>query len=261
MDGQPIVGPAKDMVLGIYYLTMDPTVEIVTLKDRADEFRTFDALKDPNNRVGIALRSNGYYWALNHDIVNLNLFEDVIEQVEGERPKTKEKAIDRTIRALLEGEVDCMLANAYEMRKLMRQQGLEDRLTISNLHERRLVVDLDEVEYLYNLSLVGLHTPILLGNYYDERGPQDEPEPTTVGRAIFNRILPDDIRFVQETLDKKKLQNLVDLVFRKLGSETMSDVVDKIKDLGFHYATISGTTVAIADLTVPEERADICASG
>ena len=39
-DGAPIVGPSKDMVLGNYYLTMDPTVEIVALRSRADEFRS-----------------------------------------------------------------------------------------------------------------------------------------------------------------------------------------------------------------------------
>jgi DNA-directed RNA polymerase beta' subunit len=53
-DGQPIVGPSKDMVLGIYYLTMDPTVEVVTLKQRADKFRRFaDVLKDPMSKSGL----------------------------------------------------------------------------------------------------------------------------------------------------------------------------------------------------------------
>ena len=68
---------------------------------------------------------------------------------------------------------------------------------------------MDEVEYLYRIGLVHLHTPILLGNVYDTRGPQDEPEICTVGRAIFNRILPDEMRFVQETMGKKGLQQLV----------------------------------------------------
>ena len=43
-DGTPIVGPSKDMVLGNYYLTMDPTVEIVALKSRADDFRSEQTL-------------------------------------------------------------------------------------------------------------------------------------------------------------------------------------------------------------------------
>ena len=256
-DGQPIVAPAKDMVLGIYYLTMDPTVELVTRVDRAESFRTIDTIYNPDVKVAVAFRSNGYYWAQNRNIPGMVLFEDVVEEQETGRKKVVEKAIDHAIRALREGTVDVLLANGYEMRKLMRQRGLEGELELANLHERRHVVDMDEVEYLYNLGLVELHTPILLGNYNDTLPPQDEPEITTVGRAIFNRILPDEIRFVQETLGKKGLQNLVDRCYRRLGSDRTTEIVDAIKDLGFHYATISGTTIAVTDLTIPDERSNI----
>lgn len=256
-DGQPIVAPAKDMVLGIYYLTMDPTVEVVARYDRADQFRNIASIYESDVKIGIASRSNGYYYALNHDIPGLVMFEDVIEVQENGRKKVIESAMDRTMRAVLEGEVDCTLANAYEVKKLIKKRNLEDKLTLSNLTERRLVVDMDEVEYLYNLGMVKLHTPILLQNYNDFDPPQDEPEPTTVGRAIFNRILPDEMRFWQETLGKKGLQTLVALAYQKLGSDRTTDVVDAIKDLGFRYATISGTTIAVTDLTIPDERADI----
>ncbi len=256
-DGQPIVGPAKDMVLGIYYLTMDPTVEIVALKERADEFRSFESLNSPDVKVGIALRTNGYYYAQYRDMPGKIVFEDVIEAKDNERPKVVETALDRTLRALFEGEVDCFIANTVEMRKLMKKRGWADKLEITNLHERQLVVDMDEVEYLYNIGLVGLHTPILLGNYNDTRPPQPEPEPTTVGRAIFNRILPDDLRFVQETLGKKGLQTLVAKSYQKFGADLTTDIVDAIKDYGFRFATVSGTTIAVSDLTIPDERADI----
>jgi DNA-directed RNA polymerase subunit beta' len=256
-DGQPIVGPSKDMVLGCYYLTMDPSVEIVTRVDRADDFRHMGAINSPDVRVGIALRTNGYYYALNRSIPGIVPYSDVTEEDEAGRRKMLESAIDRTIRAVLEGEVDCMLANAYEMKKYMRKKGLDGRLEIANLHERRRVVDMDEVEYLYGLDMVELHTPILLGNVYDHRSPQDEPEITTVGRALFNRILPDEMRFVQETMGKKSLQNLVARCYQRIGSEATTEVVDQIKNFGFHYATVSGTTIAVSDLTVPDERADI----
>ncbi|MBI5669341.1 MAG: DNA-directed RNA polymerase subunit beta' [Chloroflexi bacterium] len=258
-DGQPIVGPSKDMVLGNYYLTMDPTVEIISRQDRADDFRTMSVLNEGRFRVGIAYRTPGYYYVQNHEVPGVVLFEDVTETDANGRVKVVEKAIDRTIRAVVEGEVDCMIANAYEMKKLMKKRKLDDVLEIANLHERRHVVDMDEVEYLYNLGMVGLHTPILLGNVYDTRSPQAEPEITTVGRAIFNRILPDEMRFVQDTMGKKPLQDLVAKCYQKLGADRTTDVVDAIKNLGFHYATISGTTIAVADLTIPEERKDILA--
>ena len=252
-DGMPIVSPSKDMVLGNYYLTMDPTVEIVALKSRADEFRYMQALYAGDHKVGIASHSNGDYYSQFHKIPNREPFKG----------ETELEAVDRTVQALLAGEVDCMLANAYEMRKYLRGKGLEDRLEITNLHERRAVVDIDEVEYLYHIGLVGLHTPILLGNIYDNPPPQHEPpepEICTVGRAIFNRILPDEVRFVQKTMNKKELQKLVADCARELDKDegvTTADVVNRIKDYGFHYATVSGTTIAVSDLHVPEEREDI----
>ncbi len=256
-DGQPIVGPAKDMVLGIYYLTMDPTVEIVTLKERADDFRSFSTLRNPDATVGVAFRSNGFYYAQYRDIANKQVFYNDEREDENGRKQVVETALDRTIRALTAGEVDCILANTVEMRKLIDKLGLQDKLEITNLHERRAVVDHDEVEYLYGLGMVNLHTPILLGNVYDDREPQAEPEPTTIGRAIFNRILPDELRYVQETLGKGGLKTLVARCYQKIGAERTTDVVDAIKDYGFRYATLSGTTIAVSDLTIPDERANI----
>ncbi len=256
-DGMPIVGPSKDMVLGNYYLTMDPTVEIVAQKARADDFRSEQVLYGGEHKVGIAVRSNGYYYAQFRQVPNVELFFDETEPDDNGRPKVLETAVDRTVQALLDGEVDCILANAYEMRKYMRAKGLEDQLEITNLHERRVVVDMDEVEYLYRIGLVQLHTPILLGNVYDTRSPQEEPEICTVGRAIFNRILPDEMRFVQETMGKKGLQQLVARCYQVIGAEITTEVVDAIKNYGFHYATISGTTIAVSDLTIPDERTDI----
>ncbi len=259
-DGQPIVGPSKDMVLGCFYLTMDPTAELIALRERADEFRSFAVLQDPNVRVGVAFRTNGYYWSQYRDVPGLQIFKDTIEEDENGRQKVTETAIDRTIRALVEGEVDCMLANAYEMRRLLKKEGLEAHIAITNLHERRLVVDMDEVEFLYNMGMIELHAPILLHNVYDHREPQADPEITTVGRALFNRILPDELRFVQETMGKKQLQTLVAKCYQRIGSDRTTDIVDAIKNIGFRYATISGTTIAVSDLTVPDERDDILRS-
>jgi DNA-directed RNA polymerase subunit beta' len=256
-DGQPIVAPAKDMVLGIYYLTMDPSVEVVSRLADADAYRTIDAIYDKDVRVGVAVRSNGYYYAIRHQIPLLTVFDDERTTDERGRPKVVKKAVDLTIEALLNGDIDVALFNGYEMDKLIRARGLGDRIALANLHERRMVTDIDEVEYLYRLGEVKLHTPILLGNVYDDLPAQERPEITTVGRALFNRIVPDELRFVQETMGKKQLQDLVARSFQRLGSERTTELVDSIKNMGFFYATVSGTTVAVADLTVPEERARI----
>jgi DNA-directed RNA polymerase subunit beta' len=78
-----------------------------------------------------------------------------------------------------------------------------------------------------------------------------------LGEPFSTAILPDEMRFVQETLGKKGLTNLVGDCYTKIGADRTTDVVNAIKNYGFHYATISGTTIAISDLTIPEERGAI----
>ncbi len=259
-DGSPIVGPSKDMVLGIYYLTMDPSVDIVTLRDRADEFRSMATLRDAKAKVGIAHRSNGYYFSQKEEIPGCIVYEDVLQEDDRRISKIVESAIDRTVRALLEGEVDCLLANGYEAQRYFAAHGLSEQLVISNLHERRSVADIEEAAMLYAIGQVQLNAPILLGNPYEESRSDSPPQITTVGRAIFNQILPDGQRYVQETLNKEKLQDLVARCYQEEGSERTTQVIDDIKNLGFHYATVSGTTIAIEDLTIPHQRDQILGS-
>jgi DNA-directed RNA polymerase subunit beta' len=127
-------------------------------------------------------------------------------------------------------------------------------------HELRAFYDVDEVEMAYALGQIHLHTPIRLLSIYDDGKPLEEPIVTTVGRCVFNRILPDAIRWVNEALDKKKVSQLVGRCYTRFGPEITVEVVDQIKDIGFKYATVSGTTIAVGDLAVPTERDDIIAN-
>ncbi|MBN1976795.1 MAG: DNA-directed RNA polymerase subunit beta' [Anaerolineae bacterium] len=125
--------------------------------------------------------------------------------------------------------------------------------------EPKLFVDLDEVELAYSLGRVDLHTPIVVAQIYDDRPQPKEPFKTTVGRCLFNRILPDRLRFINRVLDKGALQDLVGVSYRQMGGEVTTEVVDRIKDIGFEYATRSGVTIAISDLVIPSEKKDIIA--
>jgi DNA-directed RNA polymerase subunit beta' len=126
---------------------------------------------------------------------------------------------------------------------------------------KRAFADLDEVEMAYSLDQVSLHTPIkvLAETWYNEdherlAEPEQQVINTTVGRALFNRILPEQMRFVNHVLDKGSIQDLVGEIYFLLREEGTPAVVDAIKDIGFTYATRSGTTIAISDITVPAER-------
>ncbi|HEC23166.1 MAG TPA: DNA-directed RNA polymerase subunit beta' [Chloroflexi bacterium] len=137
----------------------------------------------------------------------------------------------------------------------MEKPGEElDKVDPSSL---RLFYDLDEVEMALALKQVHFHTPIRIVNIYDDGPPLEEPLVTTVGRCIFNRILPDEVRWVNATLDKKAVNELVGQIYTHYGPEVTTEVVDAIKNLGFKYATVSGATIAISDLVVPPERDQI----
>ncbi len=77
---------------------------------------------------------------------------------------------------------------------------------------------------------------------------------TTVGRILFNEIVPAGIPFVNETLNKKKIEALVSQVHRLVGNRGTVEFLDRLKNLGFSYATQSGTTVGVDDITIPPEK-------
>ena len=132
--------------------------------------------------------------------------------------------------------------------------------------EGRAFADMDEVELAYGLAQVEIHTPIRLRTetWYDDKGvrlaaPERRLLQTTVGRVLFNRVLPPEMHFVNRVLDRGSMQKLVGEVYRILREEGTPTVVDAIKDIGFQYATISGTTIAVSDITVPAEKSEIIA--
>jgi len=77
---------------------------------------------------------------------------------------------------------------------------------------------------------------------------------TTVGRIMFNSILPDDYEYVNDEINKKRMSKLVTDLIKKYGIENIPKMLDQIKSFGFHYATRSGVTWSIDDLQIPEEK-------
>jgi DNA-directed RNA polymerase subunit beta' len=138
------------------------------------------------------------------------------------------------------------------------------RLEALNPEKRPSFGNMEDVELAYRLDKVELHTPIVLqtSTWYSEKNEryaraQKRLVQTTVGRVLFNLILPENMRFINHNLDKSTLQKLVAQCYQVLGSETTIEVVDRIKDIGFQYATRSGTTIAVSDITVPPEKPEI----
>ncbi|MFP4022347.1 MAG: DNA-directed RNA polymerase subunit beta' [Candidatus Paceibacterota bacterium] len=82
---------------------------------------------------------------------------------------------------------------------------------------------------------------------------------TSVGRLLFNSVLPSDFPFVNMEVDRKEMAHIVDDLIEKYGIENIPTIMDKIKNFGFKYATYSGITWGIDEVRIPEKKADIIA--
>jgi DNA-directed RNA polymerase subunit beta' len=77
---------------------------------------------------------------------------------------------------------------------------------------------------------------------------------TSVGRLLFNSVLPKDFPFINDEMNNKKMAALIDQLINEYGLERIPTILDKIKDFGFRYATQSGITWSLSDLKVPEGK-------
>ena len=80
---------------------------------------------------------------------------------------------------------------------------------------------------------------------------------TTVGRLLFNSVLPNDYAFINKEMERKSMSSLVDDLINRYGISEIPSIMDRIKAFGFKYATYSGITWGIDDVKVPEGKADV----
>ncbi|MDP1719278.1 MAG: DNA-directed RNA polymerase subunit beta', partial [bacterium] len=98
-------------------------------------------------------------------------------------------------------------------------------------------------------DMLGINAPIKIGS--------PKADTVTLGRVIFNEILPADFGFLNKTLNKKEISKTIAAVIHRYGIETAADVLDGIKRLGFEYATLSGISWGMADLVTPPEKPEL----
>src|SRR6267143_1777140 len=119
--------------------------------------------------------------------------------------------------------------------------------------ESRLFGDYAEVQSAYDMGIVTYHSPVKIPH---NGGVID----TTVGRVLFNAVLPEELRFINQVLDRSKIREIVTALFDRFGGEVTAEVVDKIKTIGFAAATVAGVSISINDVAVPPEKAAMIAA-
>ena len=137
-------------------------------------------------------------------------------------------------------------------------------------NENKIFSSFEEATYAYEGKFITLRTKIkvpnpknsILKNDPDSLKIVEDKEhsilETSYGRMLFNNIFPEDFPYVNEIVNKKFLQRLTEFLVGFMGDpEKAIDIIDKLKSLGFRYATRSGITWSISDLKVPEEKEKI----
>ncbi len=128
--------------------------------------------------------------------------------------------------------------------------------------ELRLFRDTYEAIMALQIGKIDLHTRIIvrLGDIkvIEDSGPKDSTiVETTAGRCIFNDMLPKGMPFYNMTMSQNILSRVISDCFKFSGSAETVDLLDRIKNLGFKYATLAGLSFGIMDLKIPGKKAQI----
>src|SRR6202453_3329899 len=154
-----------------------------------------------------------------------------------------------------------MVLGIYYMTKAKPKAKGEGR-AFGSPEEVVMALEAGEVELLTPIRMRYTGEVIDLTNAYDDQDVS-HTEPvnlnrqflhTTVGRVIFNDHLPTEMPFVNGLLKKKGVQALVQYCYLRFGLEKTVVALDKLKELGFLYATKSGVSIGISDMVIPSVK-------
>jgi DNA-directed RNA polymerase subunit beta' len=118
--------------------------------------------------------------------------------------------------------------------------------------EGRIFSDPDEVRIAYDSGEVDLHARVKVrmdGNLVN----------TTPGRILLREVIPEVIPFsvINRVMDKKSIGQLVDICYRQGGEKATVILSDRLKGIGFHYATMGGISISIDDMIIPERKEEL----
>src|SRR5262245_27616406 len=157
-----------------------------------------------------------------------------------------------------------MVLGIYYMTKERKGAKGEGRI-FADLEEVRMAYDAEDVDLQARVKVRGwrngegvehpinaLAEPDLEGA--EARNPDRWKDYTTVGRVLFNEVVPEPLRFVNKELKKKEITTLVGECYHRLGNGETVKFLDDLKDVGFRYATLSGLSIGIDDMHTPSSK-------
>ncbi len=132
--------------------------------------------------------------------------------------------------------------------------------------EGKIFANAEEVTSAYQSGQVDLHARVKVrgmtkiaeeGEGKSINEPRAWKEYTTVGRVLFNEVVPRELGYINSVVSKKELVALVDRCYRELGSHRTVRLLDDIKKLGYRYATQAGLSISISDMHIPKLKSEM----
>ncbi len=232
-DGGPVAVPSQDMVLGIYYLTMGKMVDYSEDKELAE---------------GI-----GKVYT-NLDDIRRDLTASYMAVQQGETEREAMFSEDSYIKYLVDENTGrTIICKPYDL--------------LGHYYE-----DTNTALLAHTNGAITLHQKIKVkrtGVMPDGTKVEKIIE-TTLGRLLFNEIIPQDLGFVDRRnpenflalevdfhVGKKQLKKILEKCINTHGATTTAETLDAIKSMGYRYSTIAAMTVSISDMTVPAAKKEI----
>lgn len=116
----------------------------------------------------------------------------------------------------------------------------------------------EEVEIAFNEKAVELNAGIKVKATIKKDGKLvDEIIETSVGRVLFNQIVPKEVGYINEVLTKKSLRGIIGRILKETNFPTTADFLDKMKDLGYRNAFEGGLSFSLGDILIPEQKQEL----
>lgn len=146
-----------------------------------------------------------------------------------------------------------MVLGVYWMTKAIDGAKGEGKI-FSSPNEAITAYDFEKVDFRAKIQVLGTESE----RYAEFEG---KPFETTVGRLLFNSIMPKDFGYLNQDIKKKDISRIISKLIEKYGIDNTAPVLDKIKNFGFKYVTFSGSTFGYSDAVVPKEKNDVIENG
>src|ERR1700759_3973688 len=136
----------------------------------------------------------------------------------------------------------------------------EPRKTINQPEERlRRFHEPSEIEFALSEGAIKIHERVRylnpdFGRTTNYGNSRDKEIETTAGRGIFNGIWPKELGFLNKTAAKKQLSDIIWRTYQVSGQQRTVETLDRLKELGFHWATRAGVSIGITDMIIPDEK-------